>query len=203
VGRGGGGGGGVGGGGEAGGVGGGGHRPASKGRWGRPDPAGVVALERAPGRRRCGTRRLGGGDAAGAGEVVLDQEHVVGARAVDHGQESVHARDLFALFVEEPAEEALADVVALVACELYQGGDLLGDLLLLCKCECDRLSVVREARPRRLDGRRDRGLVGVEQVLHHHHRVVSLLERLPVEVGGELRQRFCVVVNGDGDVLLR
>ena len=46
-------------------------------------------------------------------------------------------------------------------------------------------------------------LVGVEEVLHHHHRVVPLLERLAVEVGGELRQRLRVVVHGDRDVLLR
>ena len=46
-------------------------------------------------------------------------------------------------------------------------------------------------------------VAGVEEVLHHHHRVVPLLERLPVEVRGELRQRLAVVVNGDRDVLLR
>ena len=43
---------------------------------------------------------------------------------------------------------------------------------------------------RRGDGR-DRHLqVGVEQVLDEHHRVVSLLDRLPVEVGGEPRERL-------------
>ena len=43
----------------------------------------------------------------------------------------------------------------------------------------------------------------VEEVLHHHHRVVPLLDRLAVEVGCELRQRLGVVVDGDRDVLLR
>ena len=46
-------------------------------------------------------------------------------------------------------------------------------------------------------------LVRVEQVLDDHHRVVPLLERLPVEVRGELGQRLGVVVDRDRDVLLR
>jgi hypothetical protein len=44
--------------------------------------------------------------------------------------------------------------------------------------------------------------VGVDQVLHHHHRVVALLERLAVEEACELRQRLGVVVHGDRHVLL-
>ncbi len=55
----------------------------------------------------------------------------------------------------------------------------------------------------RLHGRDPDLLVGVEEVLHHHHRVVALLDRLAVEVRGELRQRLRVVVDGDRDVLLR
>ena len=47
------------------------------------------------------------------------------------------------------------------------------------------------------------GATGVEEVLDHHHRVVPLLDRLAVEVGGELRRRLRVVVDGDCDVLLR
>jgi hypothetical protein len=43
----------------------------------------------------------------------------------------------------------------------------------------------------------------VEQVLDDHHRVIALLERLPVEVRGELRERLGVVVDRDCDVLLR
>ena len=46
-------------------------------------------------------------------------------------------------------------------------------------------------------------VAGVEEVLHHHHRVVSLLERLLVEVRRELGERLAVVVNRDRDVLLR
>ena len=45
-------------------------------------------------------------------------------------------------------------------------------------------------------------LVGVEQVLDHHHRVLALLERLPVEEAGEPGERFGVVVDGRSDVLL-
>ena len=56
---------------------------------------------------------------------------------------------------------------------------------------------------RRLDGR-DRDLVvGVEQVLDDHHRVVPLLDRLPVEVRGQQRQRLGVEPDRDRDVLLR
>ena len=39
--------------------------------------------------------------------------------------------------------------------------------------------------------------VGVDQVLHHHHRVVALLERLAVEETRQLRERLRVVVDGD------
>ena len=46
-------------------------------------------------------------------------------------------------------------------------------------------------------------MVGVEQVLDDHHRVVSLLERLAVEVRGEQRERLGVEPDGDRDVLLR
>ena len=56
---------------------------------------------------------------------------------------------------------------------------------------------------RRLDGGDDDPLVRVQEVLHHHHRVVPLLDRLAVEVGGELGKRLRVVVDGDRDVLLR
>ena len=40
------------------------------------------------------------------------------------------------------------------------------------------------------DGRDDHLVAGVEEVLHHHHRVVPLLERLLVEVRRELGQRL-------------
>src|SRR6202000_799226 len=46
-------------------------------------------------------------------------------------------------------------------------------------------------------------LADVEQVTDHHHRVLALLQRLAVEEGGEAGQRFGVVVDGGGDVLLR
>ena len=71
------------------------------------------------------------------------------------------------------------------------------------KRERHGLDDVRELRLRRLDSGRYHVLVRVEQVLHHHHRVVSLLDGLPVEVSSELRKRLSVVVDGDRDVLLR
>jgi hypothetical protein len=45
-------------------------------------------------------------------------------------------------------------------------------------------------------------VVGVEQVLDDHQRVVALLERLAVVEGGEARQGLAVVVHGQCDVLL-
>ena len=59
----------------------------------------------------------------------------------------------------------------------------------------------RSAAPRRPGS--STGEVGVEQELDEHHRVVPLLDRLPVEVRGEERQRLGVVVDRDRDVLLR
>ena len=56
---------------------------------------------------------------------------------------------------------------------------------------------------RRLDRRDPHLEIGVEQELDDHHRVVSLLDRLPVEVRGEQRQRLGVVADRDRDVLLR
>ena len=45
--------------------------------------------------------------------------------------------------------------------------------------------------------------VAVEQILHEHHRVIALLDRLGVEVLGQLRQISAVEIDGDRDVLLR
>ena len=44
--------------------------------------------------------------------------------------------------------------------------------------------------------------IGVEQVLHHHHRVVSLLDRLGEEERGQAGKGLGVVVDGVRDVLL-
>ena len=46
-------------------------------------------------------------------------------------------------------------------------------------------------------------MIGVEEELDDHHRVVPLLDRLAVEVRGELRERLGVVVDRDRHVLLR
>ena len=100
--------------------------------------------------------------------------------------------------------ELLRDEVALLAGGERELLDLAGDPLLLVERERDGL----DRRPRtRLCGASTAGtttcLVGVEEVLHHHHRVVPLLDRLAVEVRRELGQRLRVVVDGDRDVLLR
>ena len=99
--------------------------------------------------------------------------------------------------------ELLGDEVAVLPRGHGELGDLRRDALLLVERERDRSDVVGEGRLRRGDGRDHHVVVRVEEVLHHHHRVVSLLDRLPVEVRGELRQRLRVVVDGDRDVLLR
>ena len=97
----------------------------------------------------------------------------------------------------------LADVLALFARDLHESRDLLGYRLLLVERKPHGLALVVERGLRSFHARdRDRG-VRVEQVLHEHHRVVSLLDRLPVEVRGQPRERLRVVVDRDRDVLLR
>ena len=61
----------------------------------------------------------------------------------------------------------------------------------------------REVGLRRRHTRDCHRLVGVEQELDEHHRVVPLLDRLAVEVRGQVRQRLGVEPDGDRDVLLR
>ena len=100
-------------------------------------------------------------------------------------------------------QELLADEVSLLARECCQRGDLLGDALLLLERERDRRTRVRERRLRRLDGRDLDRVIGVEQELDDHQRVVPLLDGLPVEVGRQERQRLGVVVDRDRHVLLR
>ena len=92
-----------------------------------------LALERAPGGRRgAGLER---GLASGlAGQVVLDQHHVV-SRALDHRQQGGHRGDLLALLLQEPVEELLADEIALGAGVLGEALDLLGHTLLLLQRE--------------------------------------------------------------------
>ena len=100
-------------------------------------------------------------------------------------------------------QELLSDEVALGAGELGEVRDLLGHPLFLLQREPHRLDDVGELGLRRLDPRDRDALVRVEQVLDDHHRVISLLHRLPVEVSGEPRQRLRVVIDGDRHVLLR
>jgi len=82
-------------------------------------------------------------------------------------------------------EELLANEVVLLSGEPGQRGDLLRDPLLLLERERHRLPRIPERRLRRLDGRDHDLVVGVEQELDDHHRVVPLLDRLPVEVRGQ------------------
>ena len=68
----------------------------------------------AAGRRR----RRGGGlrrSDRGLREIGLDEQHVVAACPVDDGEQRAHARNLFALLVQEPAEEVLADRIGFLA----------------------------------------------------------------------------------------
>src|SRR5262245_10274376 len=159
------------------------------------------ASERAAGRRgRSRFERVLA--AALASEVLLDVQEIVAA-ALDDGEELGHGRDLLALLLEEPVQELLADELPLLARLLHELDDLVGDPLLLLERERDRRDGVRERRLRRLDPRDHDLLVRIEQVLDDDHRVVPLLDRLPVEVRGELGEGLGVVVDRDRDVLLR
>src|SRR5215208_1300654 len=94
-------------------------------------------------------------------------------------------------------------VLAVVACDLDEPCDLFRDVFLLLERELDGHAVVVEAGLGSLDAWGLDGHPRVEQILHDHHRVVSLFDGLAVEVGGQLRQRLRVVVDADRDVLLR
>ncbi len=135
-------------------------------------------------------------------DEVLQVEQVVACALGDPHQRR-HPRDLFDLFSEEPLHELLAEVVALVSRDAGQPGDLLGHRALLL--ERHRESVAR--RVERVAHRVHAGNLDVhatvEQILHEHHRVIALFDRLGVEVLSQLRQIVGVEINGDRDVLLR
>ena len=137
-----------------------------------------------------------------ARQVVLGEQQVVGG-ALDDGEESGHARDLLALLLQEPIHELRADEVVLLTCERGEPDDLLGDGALLLEGERDRSDRVRELVFRLGDCRDPDLLARVEEVLDEHHRVVSLLERLAVEVRRELLQGLGIEVDGDRHVLVR
>ena len=100
-------------------------------------------------------------------------------------------------------QELLADEVTFLPREPGEAHNLTGHRALLLERERDRRHGLGEVRPRGGDSRDGNALVGVEQVLHDHHRVVPLLDGLAVEVCGELGQRLAVVVDRDRHVLLR
>ena len=99
-------------------------------------------------------------------------------------------------------QELLSHELSVLARELDELDDLLRHPLFLFERERHRLNDVVERRLRCVDPGNGHVLVGVEEVLHHHHRVVSLFDRLPVEVRGQLRKVLGVVVDSDRDVLL-
>ena len=99
--------------------------------------------------------------------------------------------------------ELLRDEVPVLARNHRKLRDLRRDALLLIERERDRLDIIREDGLRGCNRRRLDVVARVEEVLHHHHRVVALFDRLAVEVCCELRQRLGVVVDCDRDVLLR
>ncbi len=75
-----------------------------------------------------------------------------------------------------------ADEIALLAREGRQLGDLPRHRALLLEREGDGSDSVRELRLRcgyPGDGHWE---IGIEEILDHHHRVVSFLDRLAVEV---------------------
>ena len=137
-----------------------------------------------------------------AGHEVLEVEQV-GACALGDAHQRRHLRDLFDLFLEEPLHELLAEVVAFVAGGAGQPADLLGDRALQVECEADGLTRRLEGVAYGIDGRDLGGHAAVDEVLHEHHRVIALLDRLAVEEFGQLRQVGAVEVHRDRKVLLR
>ena len=83
------------------------------------------------------------------------------------------------------ASMLLGLVVAVVASELEQRVDLVGDPVLLVERHPHRRDDVVEAGQLRIDVGNPHLLVGIEQVLDHDHRVVALFVRLAVEEGRE------------------
>src|ERR671917_1238806 len=86
-----------------------------------------------------------------AGEVLLEQ-HRDRDGALGDGQQVAHRGLLLDLLLEEPLHELLARVVARLAGDLEQLGDLDGHLALLLEREADRLDMVAEGPARRADG---------------------------------------------------
>ena len=97
----------------------------------------------------------------------------------------------------------VAERFTLLAGERGQPHDLLRDGSLLLEGEADRAGGVREIALRLGDGGDLHLLPRVEEVLHEHHRVVSLFEGLAVEVRRQLLKGLRVEVDGDRHVLVR
>jgi hypothetical protein len=122
---------------------------------------------------------------------------MVEARAIDDREQVAHARDLLRCSSRNQPRKC-SDVLAVLARELHERRDLLGHRPLLLERERHRGAIVAEGDLRAGDGRDDDLAVGVDQVLDERHRVVSLLDRLAVEVRREARKRLGVVVHRDG-----
>ncbi len=146
--------------------------------------------------------RLGAEGGLLAGQVVLDVEQAAGARAADDGEERRHRVDLLELLGDEPVEEAQGDVVRLLAGDVHQAVDLLGDVLLPIEREAHGLLRRRELALRsRHVGDLDDPLDVVDEV-DELQGVLPLLGGLAEEEAGELRQVLAVEVAADGDVLV-
>ena len=77
--------------------------------------------------------------------------------------------------------ELLAGIVALTPGKPCQGY-LRGDISLLLQRQRDQLDRVAEARARCRHTRDRHFDPGIEQILHHHHGVISLFQGLAMEV---------------------
>src|SRR5690349_6247498 len=87
-----------------------------------------------------------------ASQVLLRQQRVF-ARPLDHRQQAAHAGNLLHLLLDEPLDELLAGVVAVLTRQRCQAADLFGHPLLLGQRQRHRLDHVPEAGARRLDAR--------------------------------------------------
>jgi hypothetical protein len=137
-----------------------------------------------------------------SGDVFLERHWQV-ADPLGDGEQVGHRRLLFDLLLEEPLDELLAEVVALLPSEREQLADLAAYLSFLVEREANWADVVFESCGRGRDFPEPYRCACVEQVLDHHHRVLAFLERLAVEEAGQLRQALGLVVGRDCDVLVR
>ena len=146
------------------------------------------------------TRTLAGIADRVAREVVLREQDVRLAGALDGAHEVGHAGLFFALLRQEPGQELLAHEVAVLAGEVRQVSDEPRDLALLLEGQLDRLEIGVERHPGGLHAR-DGHLASASS-----RYCTSLSRGWPRPTGDRssrhLRQRLVVAPGGDRDVLL-